>query len=267
VIFASPGEYEVDVSVDFSLDTASKLRGQLWFPTQQVQRYETLDLVLRGPAISFKVRDENNVISFFDGEIDSAEAKITGRLTEGFQRVPFTLRQRIDHPSAPAVIRLADDGSGLREAFNRAAGHVRLLMILSPSAFSSRMALKLVQRYVLDANSDPRIKIFVIWEPVYSSDSENAAQEAASLLADSRVSHYWSASRFVGNSFRNLLENGSGPLWDAHLVFSGDKQWTGTVPRPNSFRVAPRHGTSIPEKRKMNGVSLGRDISALLLGA
>jgi len=147
VIFASPGEYEVDVSVDFSLDTASKLRGQLWFPTQQVQRYETLDLVLRGPAISFKVRDENNVISFFDGEIDSAEAKITGRLTEGFQRVPFTLRQRIDHPSAPAVIRLADDGSGLREAFNRAAGHVRLLMILSPSAFSSRMALKLVQRY------------------------------------------------------------------------------------------------------------------------
>src|SRR6185295_15996586 len=135
VVVAVPGEVEVDFEIDVAR-AGERLQGRLGFTTQG-KAYELQDLLLRDQAVSFKVVDEQNIADFFDGTISQDGAEITGKMTENLQSCPFSIRRREPRPIAedfiPPVLRVADDGAELRQAFNAGAGHVRLLIILSPT--------------------------------------------------------------------------------------------------------------------------------------
>lgn len=266
VIVAVPAEMEADVEIDVAR-AGDGFQGHLSFPTQE-KTYPIQDLLLRDRAVSFSVVDEHMTGSFFDGTISQDGEEITGMMTENLQKYPFSLHRREARPVQesflPPVLRVADSGAELRQAFNADAGHVRLLMILSPTAFGSKTALRIVQRYVLDRIPNPNLKVYVVWEPVVRADSEEASYAASRLVSDPRVQQFWSGSRFTGHSFATLVRKDGQQIWDSFLIFGGDKKWTDAAPVPDRFRITPQNGGEVGADRKMNGEKLAEDIKALL---
>jgi hypothetical protein len=223
--------------------------------------------VLRDHILSFSVTDENEVSSFFDGVLSRDDREITGHMTEQFKRYPFSLVRREPKPADrdlfPPVLRIADDGADLRQAFNGDVGHVRLLMTLSPTSYFSRMTLRIVQRYLLSQIASSDLKVYVVWEPIFPSDSEPASYEASHLVSDPRVRQFWSSSRFTGHSFSGLSGTGK-PVWDSFLIFGRDKKWAEAAPVPDRFRITPQNGLSVQADRTMNGAKLADEIKAAL---
>jgi hypothetical protein len=267
VIVAVPAEMEADVEIDVAR-SGDGLQGQLSFPTQE-KTYPIQDLLLRERAVSFSVVDERKTGSFFTGTISADGEEIAGTMTENLQKYPFSLRRREPRPAVggnflPPVLRVADDGAELRRAFNAGAGHVRLLMTLSPSSVGSKTALRIVQRYVLERIASPGLKVYVVWEPVVRADTEQASYAASRLVSDPRVQQFWSGSRFTGHSFASLAGKDSEQIWDAFLIFGGDKTWTGAPPIPDRFRLAPLPGMEVQANLRMNGAKLAEDIEARL---
>jgi len=264
VIVASPAEMEVDVEIDIAR-AGEGFQGRLSFTTQG-KSYEVQDLRLRDHAVSFSVVDEQKVADSFDGTISQDGTEITGKMTENLQICPFSLRRREPRPIAkdvlPPVLRVADDGAELRQAFNADAGHVRLLMTLSPTFVPSKMALRIVQRYVLDQIASPDLKVYVVWEPVARADSEQASYAASHLVSDPRVEQFWSGSRFTGHAFGKLSGKDDKPVWNSFLIFGGDKKWTDEPPAPDHFRIAPPGALEIPADRRMNGAKLAEEVKA-----
>lgn len=266
VIVAVPAEMEADVEIDVAR-IGDGFQAHLSFPTQE-KTYPIQDLLLRDRAVSFSVVDEHKTGSFFDGTISQYGEEITGTMTEKLQKYPFSLRRREPRPAQgdflPPVVRVADDGAELRQAFNAGAGHVRLLMTLSPTSFGSRTALRIVQRYVLDRIASPDLKVYVVWEPVVRADSEQASYVASRLVSDPRVQQFWSGSRFTGHSFGSLAGKDIKQIWDSFLIFGDDTKWTDATPVPDHFRIAPQSGWEVQADRRMNGTKLAEDIKARL---
>jgi hypothetical protein len=267
VIVAVSAEMEADVEIDW-VRAGDALMGRLKFPTQGAKTYEVQNLLIRDHSLSFSVVDDNKIPSFFDGTLSRDTAEITGKMTEQFNSYPFSLRRRETRPAQkdllPPVLRVADDGAELRHAFNADAGHVRLLMILSPTSFFSRMTLRIVQRDVLDQIASPDLKVYVVWEPVFPSDSEQASFTVSHLVSDPRVQQFWSNSRFTGRSFGKLFGQQGKPVWDSFLIFTGDKRWTDATPVPDQFRIIPQPGMEAQADRKMNGMKLAEEIKTRL---
>jgi hypothetical protein len=265
-IVAVPAEMEADVEIDIAR-TGDGFQGHLGFPAQE-KTYPMQNLLLRDRAVSFSVVDERKTGSFFEGTISQDGEEIAGTMTEDLQKYPFSLRRRDPRPVQegllPPVLRVADDGAELRQAFNADAGHVRLLMTLSPSAVGSKTALLIVQRYVLNRIANPNLKVYVVWEPVIRADTEQASYAASRLISDPRVRQFWSGSRFTGHSFAKLAGKDGKQVWDCFLVFGGDKKWTDATPVPDHFRIALPNSGEVPADRKMNGEKLAEDIKAAL---
>lgn len=266
VIVAVPAEMEADVEID--VDRAGEqLQGRLGFPTQE-KTYQILGLLLRDRAVSFSVVDEQKTFSFFEGTVSDDGAEIIGKMTENRKSYPFTLWRR--NPSSareaflPPVLRLADDGAEIRRAFNADGGRVRLLMTLSPSSFSSRTTLRIVQRYVLDQIASPDLQVYVVWEPIVRGDSEQASYAASHFVSDPRVQQFWSGSRFTGRSFGKLAGQGTKAIWDSLLLFDRGKKWNDKPPAPDHFRLVPGQGMEVPTDRRMNGTKLAEEIRASL---
>jgi len=137
-------------------------------------------------------------------------------------------------------------------------------MILSPTSVSSKVNLRIVQRYVLDQIANPDLKVYVVWEPVFPSDSEKASYEASRLVSDPRIQQFWSNSRFTGHSFGKLSGVQDKSLWNSFLIFGGDKKWTDAPPVEDQFRIVPRSGMKFQDERKMNGAKLAEEIKARL---
>jgi hypothetical protein len=266
VIVAVPAEIEADVEIDVAR-AGETLQGRLGFPTQG-KTYEMQDLQLRDQTLSFKVVDEQKTADFFDGTISPDGAEITGKMTERLQSFPFSLRRReprpVEEDFLPPVVRIADDGAELRQAFNAGTGQVRLLMTLSPTSGASRMALGIVQRYVLDRIASPDLKVYVVWEPVAHADSEKASYAASHLVSDPRVQQFWSGSRFTGHAFAKLSGKDGKPIWDCFLIFGRDQKWADAAPVPDAFRITPQSGLEVQADRKMNGAKLAEEIKARL---
>jgi hypothetical protein len=267
VIVAVPAEMEADVEIDFT-HIGGRLQGRLKFPTQGAKTYEIQSLLLRDHLLSFSVVDDNKIPSFFDGIISQDTTEIKGKMTEKLKNYPFSLRHREPRPAErdllPPVLRVAADGAELRQAFNAGVGHARLLMTLSPTSFFSRMTLRIVQRYILDQIASSDLKVYIVWEHVFPSDSEQASYAASHLVSDPRVQQFWSNSRFTGHSFGKLSGKESKPVWDSFLIFGGDKKWTDVAPVPDHFRITPQNGLDVRADRRMNGAKLAEEIKAQL---
>ncbi|HVT15589.1 MAG TPA: hypothetical protein VHQ90_05320 [Thermoanaerobaculia bacterium] len=267
VAVSVPGEMEADVEIDIAR-TGEKLQGRFDFTTQG-KTYEIQDLLLRDHAVSFAVVDEQKVTDFFNGTISPDSSEITGKMTENLQSFPFTLHRREPTPDRadflPPVLRVADDGAELRQAFNGDQGHVRLLMTLSPTSPYSKMLLRIVQRYVLDPIASSDLRVYVVWEPVARADSEQISYAASHLVSDPRLRQFWSASRFTGHAFAHLAGHDGKPLANSFLVFDRDKKWTDQPPTPDHTRLPLQNGVNPPADQRLNGAKLADDLNARLL--
>lgn len=269
VIVIQPSEYELELTLEVEKAPDGSLQGQISYPTQDVLNHPLESMKVEGDAVSFVVKDEQGVVSTFEGLLSAGGQTIQGQLAENGAHYLFEIR-RMDPAKASAVKPLASlvdvsaDGRELRALFNKDRGTVRLLAILSPTCPMCLNGARLIQRYLLDAIQDPDLRVYVIWEPNGSVDTREKARQSSVFISDPRVHQLWSPDRFAGKVFQNALGVKDSPAWDVFLLFAADRQWLDTSPAVDSFMHNLLSHKELSRERRLNGARLAGEVTDLL---
>lgn len=265
IVFTA-AEQEVDVVVDFS-GAGEQLKGQLQFPMTADGMHEVESIALQGGHASFSVRDKGGVVSAFDGVLSPDGASLQGTLTEAGKPFPFTLRRAEEArpPREAAAVRLAGDGIPLKAAFNEDVDKTRILLLLNLGSFSSKMALRVVERYVMEQIDNPGLRVYVVWMARDVPDLEKFVRESVALTTDPRITHFWSTDAALAKSFEPMLAPYM-PVSNPCLLFAPDKSWAAAAPVPDKVRQSARVGAKgqVNPAQKLNGIELAMDVQLLL---
>lgn len=86
-----------------------------------------------------------------------------------------------------------------------------------------------IQR-LLNEQHDPRIRVFVIWEPVLPTDLGAPSTRTLARLSDLRASQYWDKEHLVSQSLGE--KERSSVVWDYVAVYAPGKLWDQVPPEP-----------------------------------
>ena len=87
---------------------------------------------------------------------------------------------------------------------------------------------------VLNNISDPRLKVFVIWEPILPKDSFDAVEDATAILKDEwRARQFWDPLAESGKRIKKLLGlEIANPAWDIYMLYPPGVKWRDATPKP-----------------------------------
>jgi hypothetical protein len=144
--------------------------------------------------------------------------------------------------SVPYTV-LDDQASQLRADFNGRIGSVRLLFVVDPICPGCLRGLADMNRDLLRGTTDPRLRTFVVHEPVLGvaryapwlrPSGGKDVPKAAQLLQNSNVQHYWNPSGAFGHLLSQAVELKNGEkqvyAWDVWLMYGPEAKWVGTEP-------------------------------------
>jgi len=272
MIVIRPAEYELDLYLDLERTGEGSLRGKISYPTQDVSDYPLESVQVDGEKVAFVVRDEQGVVSAFDGLLSDDRESIQGVLSEQGQSYLFNLHRtsgehRERSPRPVELLDVAADGRKLRSRFEEDRDKVRLLIILSPTCPMCRNGARLIQHHILDSIKDPNLRVYVVWEAVAPPDTREKALQSAALIADPRVLQLWSPDRFAGKTFQKAVGLEGMPAFDVFLLFDRGREWKESPPVIDSFmHNLPSH-PELPQDRRLNGARLAEELSGILARA
>ena len=135
-----------------------------------------------------------------------------------------------------ATYKLLDEGAAqLRDDFNAAKGTVRVLFVVDPTCPGCLRGLDDVNKDLLSKTNDPRLQTFVVHVPVLTpSPTAEDVPEAATLIRNDHVHHYWNPSGSFDWDLSKAagLKHGDEPVyaWDVWLIYGPDAVWEGASP-------------------------------------
>jgi len=83
---------------------------------------------------------------------------------------------------------------------------------------------------LLNEQHDPRIRAFVIWEPVLTTDLGAPSTMTLKRLSDVRVSQYWDKEHLVSQAVGE--RDSSSVVWDYVAIYHPGKLWDQALPDP-----------------------------------
>ncbi len=258
-------EQEVDMVIDFRPE-GSRVSGKLLFPFTEDGAHAVEELAVQGSHVVFSVRDKDGIVSAFDGALSPDGATLSGMMREKGRPVPFALQRGKARPVRESrSYRLAGDAIQLKAAFSGDADKTRILLLLNLGSFSSKMALRIVERYVMDRISDPNLRAYVVWTAPDVPEVATVLKQGTALATDPRITHFWSTDRGLSAVFE--------PMLPAHrmvpntcLLFAPGSTWTAAAPVPDRVLQSPRFGaqTAPAAAQRLNGNALAADAQLLL---
>ena len=154
-----------------------------------------------------------------------------------------------------AEYKVIDEGAAdLRADFNAAKGSVRALFVVDPICPGCLRGLDDMNKDLLSETNDPRLQTFVVHVPrLKPPPTEKDVPEAATLLRNDHVHHYWNPSGSFGRELAEGLDlkvDGEEVYaWDVWLVYGPDAVWDGErPPKPEYFmhQLWALGGTDLP---------------------
>lgn len=154
-----------------------------------------------------------------------------------------------------AAYKVIDEGAAhLRADFNAAKGAIRALFVVDPICPGCLRGLDDMNKDLLSKTNDPQLQTFVIHVPrLNPPPTEKDVPEAATLLRNDHVHHYWNPSGSFGRELADGLElkvDGEEVYaWDVWLVYGPDAVWDGELPpKPKYFmhQLWALGGTDLP---------------------
>ena len=83
---------------------------------------------------------------------------------------------------------------------------------------------------LLETETDSRLRVFVVWEPVLPTDLTAPSTVALRRIHDRRVTQYWDRNRVLSHA---MGEHGRRSLvWDYIAVYKPEQTWTDAPPQP-----------------------------------
>jgi len=141
-----------------------------------------------------------------------------------------------------ATYQVLDEGAAqLREEFNAAKGSVRVLFVVDPICPGCLRGLDDMNKDLLSKTNDPHLQTFVVHVPRMTPPPKaKDVPEAATLLHNDHVRHYWNPSGSFGEELSQALglkvDGEDVYAWDVWLVYGTDAVWDGTSPpKPEYF--------------------------------
>lgn len=163
---------------------------------------------------------------------------------------------------------LDDQGSELREDFNRNTGLVRLLFVVDPTCGRCLRGLDDVNKDLLARTHDPRLQTFVVHVPVIGA-TETDVGPSMKLLQNPNVKHYWNASGAFGRELAKAVGLKRGDelvyAWDVWLIYPPEAVWEGTSPpRPRRLVHQLRALQDSVEFPRLDSEAFAQEVRQLL---
>ena len=89
---------------------------------------------------------------------------------------------------------------------------------------------------LLEAQRDPHLRVFVIWEPVLATDLSAPSTITLRRIHDPRVSQYWDRNRILSHVMGE--HDRPSVVWDYIAAYKPEQIWTDAPPRPE-FKGRP----------------------------
>ena len=83
---------------------------------------------------------------------------------------------------------------------------------------------------MLAKQSDPRIRVFIVWEPVLPTDWGAPSTAGLARVADGRAQQYWDKGRLLSKAMGE--RDNSSIVWDYVAVYAPGALWNDKPPKP-----------------------------------
>lgn len=235
---------ELEIVVELAPAADGALAGTIDLPTFRIEYRPLEEVGVDGRAITFLFRHDSETRGakapfLFKGTLGEDGRTITGIFTEFVGEMPFRLERIGDafseRPSreTPPVTPMAAGGAELRDAFNRDAGSVRMLLMLSPRCGICLASAQMIQRYVFDRIEGPGLAGYVVWGPMLGDETAEHADTATGFLNDPRVGHFWTPEHTLALALSGPVGMPADePAWDVFLLYPPEAAWGDKPPKP-----------------------------------
>lgn len=79
---------------------------------------------------------------------------------------------------------------------------------------------------------DNRLRAYIVWLPMFPSDSRSWAQTRSGEFKDDRLSYYWDGSKLTGEEWNKTLGINR-TAWDVYFLYGSASQWDAAAPVPS----------------------------------
>jgi hypothetical protein len=83
--------------------------------------------------------------------------------------------------------------------------------------------------------NDDRVRIYVVWDPIFGGRFDQVAQELANRFPDKRVTYFKDPKSFAGDLWKRVLQipDVNEVAWDVYMLYSGKADWKTDPPQPD----------------------------------
>jgi len=81
--------------------------------------------------------------------------------------------------------------------------------------------------------TDDRVRVYVIWDPIFGGNFDRAAQELANKFPDKRVTYFKDPTSLSGKLWKRVLDIEREIAWDVYMLYSAQAEWETDPPKPD----------------------------------
>lgn len=123
-----------------------------------------------------------------------------------------------------------------------------------------RWGFSKVQKVLKDV-PDERVRVYVIWDPIFGGKFDSEAKRLSSRFPDKRVCYYKDPDSLAGKLWERVLKTEREIAWDVYLLFGIESRWENDPPRPEYWMHQLDGVTSAP---RLDEAKFTRELKALL---
>jgi len=260
-VVVTPGEYEVPLAVEITRAGSGPLAGTMDLPLRGLKHLSLKEVGLEGNAV-FLAQPDNSGDYVFNGKLSEDGRTITGNRAHSGEIYPFRLVRVTEPEHQPEVRSLSGSAEALRAQFNADRAKTRLVVVLAPTCPTCRITAHLLHKYVLESIQDDRLRVYVVWQPVFSHDNREAVGDASMLLPDRAVTHFWADNTAATAFYKNYLKI-EHPAFDVVFLYPPGVTWDANPPAPLSY-MHRLESSGLPKENLFNGPRLTEKVRELL---
>ena len=81
--------------------------------------------------------------------------------------------------------------------------------------------------------ADERLRVYVVWDPIFGGNFDRAAKELSRGFRDNRVSYFKDPDSLAGLLWKQVLNLNTEIAWDIYFLYGADAQWEKQPPKPD----------------------------------